>query len=209
MWNTILKESQFPCLSCFRFILPVTVDVSQSYLIGQKKWGLLLREMHGLKFNPRKVRCTCTKTWKTQKTGILAYYEFFWSLVHSDVKKILVKSSLGDLGFNPCQMRLRRQFNCLSLLHFLLLYYKQESIPVGCVPPACQPNVWWPPLAVSSGGWGGYDPRGYDPGGYDPGEGRYGTTRGQNDRHLWKHTFPQIRLRTVNIQTSNKLFLMT
>ena len=30
----------------------------------------------------------------------------------------------------------------------------QESIPVGCVPPACQPYMfWWPPLGVSSGGY--------------------------------------------------------
>ena len=27
---------------------------------------------------------------------------------------------------------------------------KQESIPVGCVPPTCKPYVfWWPPLGLS------------------------------------------------------------
>ena len=30
---------------------------------------------------------------------------------------------------------------------------QQDSIPVGYVPPAYQPYVfWWPPLAVSTGG---------------------------------------------------------
>ena len=30
---------------------------------------------------------------------------------------------------------------------------KQDSTPVGCVPPACQPYVFrWPPLGVSTGG---------------------------------------------------------
>ena len=30
---------------------------------------------------------------------------------------------------------------------------QQESIPVGCILPACQPYVFrWPPLGVSTGG---------------------------------------------------------
>ena len=30
---------------------------------------------------------------------------------------------------------------------------KQEGVPVGCVPLACRPYVWWlPPLGVSSRG---------------------------------------------------------
>ena len=37
----------------------------------------------------------------------------------------------------------------------ILIKYKQDSIPVGCVPPACQPYVfWWPPLDVSKGAGG-------------------------------------------------------
>ena len=39
------------------------------------------------------------------------------------------------------------------------LQQKQESIPVGCVLPTCQPYVFqWPPLGVSTGrgGLGGY-----------------------------------------------------
>ena len=31
-----------------------------------------------------------------------------------------------------------------------LFMRKQESIPVGCVPPACRPYMWWPPLGVCS-----------------------------------------------------------
>ena len=32
-------------------------------------------------------------------------------------------------------------------------YTKEESIPVGCIQPACQLNVlWWLPLGVSTGG---------------------------------------------------------
>ena len=31
---------------------------------------------------------------------------------------------------------------------------RQESIAVGCVPPACQPYMfWWLPLGVSTSGW--------------------------------------------------------
>ena len=38
----------------------------------------------------------------------------------------------------------------LSLLWCIYMYH-QESIPVGCVPPACQPYIfWWPPLGVST-----------------------------------------------------------
>ena len=38
-------------------------------------------------------------------------------------------------------------------------YGEQDSIPVGCVPPAGQPYVLpWPPLDVSSG-WGGVCPQ--------------------------------------------------
>ena len=43
------------------------------------------------------------------------------------------------------------------ILHHISVKYlsKQESIPVGCVPPACQLNVlWWPPLGVSTQGVG-------------------------------------------------------
>ena len=33
---------------------------------------------------------------------------------------------------------------------------RQESIAVGCVPPACQPYMfWWLPLGVSTSGWVG------------------------------------------------------
>ena len=40
------------------------------------------------------------------------------------------------------------------LFEFAIKKEVQESIPVGCVPPACQPYMfWWPPLGVSSGGW--------------------------------------------------------
>ena len=36
---------------------------------------------------------------------------------------------------------------------------KQDSIPVGCIPSACQPYMlWWPPLGVSTGAEGIPDP---------------------------------------------------
>ena len=53
----------------------------------------------------------------------------------------------------------------ISIAKYTAKYSKQESIPVGCVPPACQPDMfWWPPLGVrTGGGWlgiqGSYPPR--------------------------------------------------
>ena len=38
----------------------------------------------------------------------------------------------------------------------LKAFVRQDSIPVGCVPLASQPYVfWWPPLDVSTSGGGG------------------------------------------------------
>ena len=38
----------------------------------------------------------------------------------------------------------------------LKAFVRQNSIPVGCVPPASQPYVfWWPPPDVSTSGGGG------------------------------------------------------
>ena len=60
-----------------------------------------------------------------------------------------------------------RRLNCLSSLsvwdssnlsnlsNMSCCSCKQESIPLGCVAPACQPYVfWWPLLGGNTSGWG-------------------------------------------------------
>ena len=68
-------------------------------------------------------------------------------------------------GRNCVRLRLSKQANHLPLIRsrysLKQLYQepgqdhiykkKKESIPVGCVPPAGQPYVWWLPLGVSRG----------------------------------------------------------
>ena len=54
------------------------------------------------------------------------------------------------------------QLESWDCAHYVLVI--QDSIQVGCVPPACQPYVfWWPPLGVGPGG--GRYPRSQVPGG--------------------------------------------
>ena len=85
--------------------------------------------------------------------------------------------------------------------------YKEESIPVGCVPPVCQPYVFrWPPLDASTDGLdgGGLMSNVGKGKGRSTGEGCGGCTVRSNasrllvtwdpppwaDRRLWKHYLP-------------------
>ena len=56
--------------------------------------------------------------------------------------------------------KIREQFDFTtkisSITAFSLSDLEQESIPVGCILPACQPYVFqWPPVDASSSGEGG------------------------------------------------------
>ena len=45
---------------------------------------------------------------------------------------------------------------CIKQVFMDSINTEQDSIPVGCIPPASQPYVfWWSLLDVSTGGWGG------------------------------------------------------
>ena len=44
---------------------------------------------------------------------------------------------------------------CIKQVFMDSINTEQDSIPVGCIPPASQPYVfWWSLLDVSTGGWG-------------------------------------------------------
>ena len=65
------------------------------------------------------------------------------------------KSNKGNTDRPPCLNNLRTLISYFFL--YLLIYLTkiikiQESIPVGCGPPTCQPYLfWWLPLSVGTG----------------------------------------------------------
>ena len=64
---------------------------------------------------------------------------------------LLINISSSNLSNLQCSLRLiLHEQIALSMSGYSC---KQESIPVECIPPACQPYVfWWPPLGVSTSG---------------------------------------------------------
>ena len=104
-----------------------------------------------------------------------------------------------------------------------IFLYQQESIPVGCVPPACQ--LYCTVLVAlvagggyprSQGGWVPNPPPTYPPPpGYSPPRHTYPTPCGIHWRHIHPHpnrmtdtcekiTFPQLRWRAGNIRAERR-----
>ena len=130
--------------------MPVLDCVSQSYLIGQKNRDSLSLEMHELRFSPRKVICTLKnlENWNFENLWV------FWSLVQSQVKKLVLVKVYVTWDSTHARWGWATKMNYITPC-FFLFYYKQECIPVRCVPPACRSYVWCLRLAVCGGRHGG------------------------------------------------------
>ena len=78
-------------------------------------------------------------------------------LVKIKVNSLSVRNSLHFQCFPNLMCQIAKIFYRVFIrVNFTELSLTQDSTPVGCIPPACQPYVFqWPPLDVSTGGRGG------------------------------------------------------